>query len=101
MIQITARKGIVTRSIFERNKESEQSLNIKCSKCGFGILNYPFYKNGYEKYYHIHCALLVGQLTIEEMENLIKRLTIAIQTKESLEIALRDFLGSDWVVKYQ
>ena len=95
MIPITARKGIITRPIFSKQADSEQFPNIKCSKCELAILNYPFYKNGYEKYYHINCALICGQLTIPEVEMVIRRITILIETKRQLEDTLIDYVSGE------
>jgi hypothetical protein len=95
MIPITTHKGIITRPVFNKKEDSEQFPNIKCSKCGNAILNYPFYKNGYEKYYHINCSLQCGQLTIEEVEIAIKRIAILIETKRQLEDTLVEFVSGD------
>jgi hypothetical protein len=100
LIPITARKGIVTRPILD--KLEEKLPNYRCSKCGLGIIEYPFYKNGFEKYYHIICALSIGQLDIYDMELLIRRLEIDIETEKSLKMTLYQYLngaGREEIVK--
>ena len=88
MINQTTRKGIIIRPMHDRTEGNEQFPNIKCRKCELSILDYPFYKTAFEKYYHIICAIIVGSLSIEEVEFVIRSLKkqsdINLETANSL-----------------
>lgn len=102
MINVNSHKGIIMRPMFSKLKDKEQSPNLKCRKCEGSITGYPYFKSGYEQYYHIACALIVARLNIEDIQFLIRKLVstveIATETETTLSLILHNYLESDYIV---
>ena len=102
MINVNSHKGIVMRPMFSRSKDKEQFPNLKCRKCELTIKDYPYFKSGYEQYYHIVCALTVARLNIEDIQFISRKLDstakIAIETKYNLDSILQNYLEGDKIV---
>jgi hypothetical protein len=108
MLGITNRKGIVTRPIYSEynryNEDREEFPTLECRKCEHKITDYPFFKNGFEKYYHVECALVVGQITVAELEHMMKRIESSIvigkETVKTLTKTLSDYIKKDKVIVF-
>lgn len=97
---ITNRKGVVIRPIYSEYNKDHNKIDkeifhlLTCRKCERTIMDYPYFKNGFEKYYHILCALTIGQLSLNELEFLVKRLTTSIAVGNETIIILNQVMDS-------